>query len=413
MNIFRYTIITLLLLSCVSYIYSEVIFEDDFNNQPDWQIQQRKAPLADLAYRGESTIPPKWFFYYVAGSYFNNSGHNSLIIDDSHYRGKVGKGVTFWVEADSRNDGWASDSQLGVNFTGQNDVYIRFYIKYDPNWQWASGKQSLEKVVRFTHYWGASPIKYFQDGNQHPIGQVNIAKDNEEANDAYYYAVRYENVYFPEDATPYHLRSDALYPEGTNYGGTGPNYTDDKDWQLWELHVKMNSEVGVPDGVWEFWVNGKLVESLNDLAYSDVGSQEDPRVLWNMLIIGGNDFNHFAPNDAEAEQWYAMDDLVIATEYIGPTECPNDENITGLGVCYCGGEVVEGDTSNFHKTGFCCSGIWKEEGCSKSITTFDSNNNSYIDTVELISIIKSWKNGEISMTQTFNYLNKWKRKERI
>jgi len=41
-------------------------------------------------------------------------------------------------------------------------------------------------------------------------------------------------------------------------------------------------------------------------------------VGWNMVSLGGNAFNLFSDTANKAEQWYALDDVVVSTEYLGP-----------------------------------------------------------------------------------------------
>lgn len=301
-----------------STCFSEIIFEDNFDGHDDWVIEQPVAPTAANAYQGESSILPGYHSYYIAGSYYANKGMNSLILDNSNFRGLSGKALTFWNESDLRGDGWASDNQIGIYLPkGYDEMYISFYIKFQPGWKWAT-TDADQKILRASHYHGDSPFKYFADGNQHPLANLNIVKFNSGIGDACLKAAyRYENVYFPDSATPSHKRSEIFYPPYANYVGTGKDFTDDTGWQCWELRLKMNSAPGVADGIYQFWINDELMISVTDLAWSDSGSQVSPRLNWNYVILGGNSFNHFAPNTAEAEQWYAVDDLIISTEKVG------------------------------------------------------------------------------------------------
>ncbi len=49
-------------------------------------------------------------------------------------------------------------------------------------------------------------------------------------------------------------------------------------------------------------------------------------VDWNVVAIGGNDFFQQYPNSDLREEWYAIDDVVIATEI--PSELGVDEGET-------------------------------------------------------------------------------------
>jgi len=307
-------------LSFSTVCYSETPFSDSFDQHPDWSIQQPQAPTANSIYGVSNSLLSGYHSYYIAGSFYSNIGKNSLILDNANYTGTGGKGLTFWNESDTRNDGWASDNQLGIYLPkGYNELYARFYIKFQPGWRWTQNGESEQKIARFTHYHGGSPFQYFDGGNQHPIAGLHIAKFNSGNSNACFQPIfRYENTYFPDQATPSHSRASVFYPAGSGYTGGGTDFTENTAWQCWEMRVKMNSSPGVADGIYQFWVDGALIFSITDLAWSDSGSQASPRLNWNYFIIGGNSFNHFAPNSDESEQWYAIDDLVISTERIGP-----------------------------------------------------------------------------------------------
>lgn len=310
-------------------VSGEILHQDNFDLHEDWTINQPIAPFAATAHQGEESILDGYHSYYIAGSYYTDIGNNSLILNQFNHRGVSGKGLTFWNESDTRGDGWASDNQLGVYLPeGYDELYARFYIKFQPGWRWTHDGESEQKLARFTHYHGGSPFQYFEGGNQHPIAGLHIAKYNSGDGNACFQPIfRYEHVYFPDLATPPHPRAQVVYPGSANYNGTGEDFTESTEWNCWEIRVKMNSAPGVADGIYQFWVNEVLIFSITDLAWSDTGAQASPRLNWNYFLMGGNSFNHFADNTDEEEQWYAIDDLVIGTEYIGPGLDPSE--ITG------------------------------------------------------------------------------------
>jgi hypothetical protein len=141
--------------------------------------------------------------------------------------------------------------------------------------------------------------------------------------------MRYTNSYYSSDANPaYGGDSVYNYYEGGNYQGTGTDFNDpgspgDGEWHYYEWHVKINSAKGVPDGVLEVWYDGTKLISVSNLAwwdndYNDDGTwyRRDKRG-WNCIMLGGNNFNVFSTAQLKEEQWYAIDDLVISTSYIG------------------------------------------------------------------------------------------------
>jgi hypothetical protein len=93
----------------------------------------------------------------------------------------------------------------------------------------------------------------------------------------------------------------------------------DGQWHCWEYYMKANSAVGAADGVHRFWLDGVEVVDASkgfpntNLDWSDSGSSTNPRHYWNYVQIGGNNNNQFSPASQQAEQWYALDDVVVYT----------------------------------------------------------------------------------------------------
>ena len=323
---------------CLSFDFSgcvttttnpNVIFEDDFDSHPDWSPTQGVIPQSgDVNCPAPcSSAPNGYNGYRIAASRYSDAGHNTLNIDSTNDRFDNGKAFTYWSEV-CDSCGWASDGLIDVKLdaAGYKDLYVRYYIKFDPNWQWKQGAPSpQQKLIHISNYDGAgNQWSYFQTGSHHPITSGGLAKWNNGNSDISHYAgFRYENVYYPDYATPYHDRSMSFYVGTGNYGGSGDDFWDtgmmgDGQWHSFEYHVKANSDVGVPNGEYHFWIDDQIVANITDLSWADSGSQVSPRKLWNYVQLGGNNFNHYAPQSQEPEQWYAIDDLVISTSYIGP-----------------------------------------------------------------------------------------------
>lgn len=326
MKILRLLILLLFILPALSN--AEVLFYDDFDSHPDWSPTQPAAPFSVHSYPGdgdETTIPSGYYGYYIFGSYYTDRGNNTLEISSANAYGGTGKALTFWCESDTRNDGYASDAQLFIDLSpGYDDIYLSHWIKFQPNWQWSDDEVHI-KVDRITHYWGEEPWEYFDGGNQHPLWNNQLDKYSPTGYPSFACAVRYENVYYPENADPYHIRSVA------NYTNPQSDYAADGLWHRWTFRVKKNSAPGVPDGIVSMWIDDVLIYTIDDWAFSDTGSTGLP---WNMAIIGGNVRNWFAPNESEAEQWYAIDGVTVATTYaeaVNPTGTPTYDppTITG------------------------------------------------------------------------------------
>jgi hypothetical protein len=76
------------------------------------------------------------------------------------------------------------------------------------------------------------------------------------------------------------------------------------------------------NGVYEVWLDGKLLASHTDAQWRSAGSSSG--VGWNLLSLGGNSNNSFA---TQGDQWYAIDDVVVST-----TPIPEDYVIGGAKV---------------------------------------------------------------------------------
>lgn len=114
-------------------------------------------------------------------------------------------------------------------------------------------------------------------------------------------------------------------PSGS-YNGGGTDFYDadwpltsggmigDGEWHCWEFRLKMNTADGVADGEQTVWMDGVKIRETTTI---DWVTGEDPADRgWNYVWLGGNVHNDFSGDRAD-EQWYAIDDVVVSTEYIG------------------------------------------------------------------------------------------------
>ena len=90
---------------------------------------------------------------------------------------------------------------------------------------------------------------------------------------------------------------------------------DDK-WHHIEARVKMNSTVGVNDGVREVYFDGTLQTKQNNVPWR-MASIKDTVTDFNMIIIGGNSHNVWVRQTNEEQWMYDVNDLNICT-----TRCP-------------------------------------------------------------------------------------------
>tara|TARA_R110001592_G_C13180877_1_gene750874 strand:- start:2686 stop:4413 length:1728 start_codon:yes stop_codon:yes gene_type:complete len=309
-----------------------IVFEDNFDEHSDWLPSQLDSENG--IFRGESSIPNNYHSYRMQGTVFPSSvGRDSLSITSINSRGSSGKALTIWNETAIDSSSWASDSLLGLELEDEYEsIFIRFFIKFDPLWQWGIGNGSpMQKFFRISHWKGTNPFVMFADGAHQPMLIHDLAKFNGGLSDVSIISnFRYTNAYYPQDATPKQSKNKITYYKGGNYGGNGTDFYDpgmlgDGEWHEWKFYVKINSSEGVPDGIYKFWQDNELLVEKTDLAWQDKGATQ--RDMWNYIMLGGNNFNRFADSSKEMEQWYAIDDLVISTNDIPSKYIPlNKEN---------------------------------------------------------------------------------------
>jgi hypothetical protein len=111
----------------------------------------------------------------------------------------------------------------------------------------------------------------------------------------------------------------------------------DGEWHSIEYKLKEIPQKGVSDGEFLMYIDGHLAISKTNIPWADMGADASGtracsdcggRVVnppsdflgWNTVIIGGNaNIQRFSnTSNTNVEQRYTIDDLVIATSYIGP-----------------------------------------------------------------------------------------------
>ena len=95
----------------------------------------------------------------------------------------------------------------------------------------------------------------------------------------------------------------------------------DNRWYCIEQYVKMNTPA-VNDGVLRAWVDGRLAFEKTDLRFRDVDSLKVEEV-WMNVYHGGT-----APSPYD--QHLYVDNLVIASSYIGPMRDPHRVFVDGF-----------------------------------------------------------------------------------
>lgn len=327
----KYLIIWLIAFPVLAH--SEIIFEDNFNSQTDWTVTQPSGST-EACYNFYGTdcglYPSGWSGFYngacLCGSeiadepgnnlYYINASPGYPTVTTNTSRGGSGKSMTFWQEScTSIYDN--SDGQIGILFDEQPETYLRMFFRAQPGYEYITTTNMSQKLGHMQHYVDGSPTQYFNvnPGNQ-PVSTFQLLISNEQ-----------QLVKIGAEARcrdSYYCHSQILWPVSSITTAYQPGGLLDGDWHCIEWRFKINSAVGVADGIMECWLDG------TKLAYSP--DQRGDNIEWNDLddgdlrgfryaTIGGNSNNQWdtsCSDMADCEQWYAIDDVVISTEYIGP-----------------------------------------------------------------------------------------------
>ncbi len=172
-----------------------------------------------------------------------------------------------------------------------DEVYWRFRVKMQPGWPDA-GPHSLTRISAFAQSdWGQAVV-------------ASIAS----ADDGVVLRASGSTCVEAGEVPCTGIDADLLEPLDTLQGQT-PVFSSDRAgaWQCIEAHVKLNAP-GTADGVFEFWVDGNLEDTRDEIDWR--GNWADFGL--NLLTIE-NFWVGGAP--ADLDRWF--DDLVISTQPIG------------------------------------------------------------------------------------------------
>jgi hypothetical protein len=371
------TILQLMLLSWgviwSNVLISEILFEENFDSQPDWHSGLIENDLDDDGFPDRVLIrddgyllPDDWYSSRQDPSWAPSVGYSNgresieiLSKNSSLARGGVGKSYVSWRDAtEGPTFRWNSDSILSQFYPdGLGEVYVRFWIKFDPNWT-QLGETGSSKLFRISSWDGAGTIYGF-GGNRYN-GPV-VFWDYKATNSG---GVRNSISLrgFPIDTNYFMATPPVLnMPRSSNNGDYGLNFdnnirdldgdgVEDNEvtlknlvsgealsgivgldevygdtWHKIEFYVKMNSSAGAYDGVLTQWIDDQLV--FRNVTIPWMGSESTETRKWNVISFGGNDHFHSYPDSERRQEWYSIDDIVIADK---PFKTPKPPSSIGI-----------------------------------------------------------------------------------
>lgn len=338
-----------LTLLCVSVatsavISAEKIFEEDFDDQPDWTSTMHSLSGSQEVTEGD-ILPDNWDKIYQSTKWSPETGYPEnrasleiLSSNSDKARGGVGKSAVFWRESYNAGwNNWASDAQfIKVLDDYHDEIYIEFWIRFSPNW-WQRDVENYgnwtSKIFRVGSYSGEGSIfngaggqigpRFFWNYQKNQYGTRNIIRyfegphgsggSTETGNDG--------NKNFLRNTRGMGVGgSDPKIPDLVNGGylldSSGPIeheqvYGTTEVWTKMAFYLKLNSAPGIDDGVFKQWINDEQFYFDDSITWIPESAEEEQMLGWNYLAIGGNDYFQPVDNEERFEDWYAIDDLRV------------------------------------------------------------------------------------------------------
>jgi hypothetical protein len=326
---------------------AELIFEESFDDQPDFTSTMYTAKAGQEVWN-ENILPDNWAVLFQGtarspelGYPDNHASLEILAVNTDKTRSGTGKSMVNWREA-YQSKKWASDSQLMTIFDQEHDeIYAEFWVRFSDNWYSRNNLGTImSKMFRVGYFNGTgNPVNgaagglgplYFWDyrhsnyglGNQHtfrggPAGEnyynIDLAANGLDdqtnfTNDLIGKAVGGGNPQLVDQVNGGLLADVDRYDFLSHDRLFGPT----EQWTKMAFYVKMNSAPGVADGALMIWLNDERVTDFETIPWvgANVGNK---MVGWNYIAIGGNDNFNVVPSGPFFEDWYAIDDLTVLT----------------------------------------------------------------------------------------------------
>lgn len=205
---------------------------------------------------------------------------------------------------------------------GADRVHARFYVKFSPDYQynhhfmWLGANQRTNRWSSFGKagrkpngtYYSTGMEPWFAWGKNPPPGEVNL----------YSYFMDME----PDHKMKDKYWGNQFFPPGPGRGKSASEHRViphlDK-WQCWEFMLEANTAPDKADGKQAMWVDGKLIGEFQNIRWR-IDMDLKVNCLW---------MEHFGYDEGDPTKQYWkdtqsvwFDDVVVATEYIGPMVKP-------------------------------------------------------------------------------------------
>ena len=353
----------LLLTSLVSaplFAGAEVIFKENFDDQPDWHSGLPENNTGAFPVNGAGpdreqrvgthVVPEGWYSVYQDPKWAPSMGHPDrhetieiLARNADKARGERGK--SFVQRRDSSPEPgykWNSDGQLLKLFDESHQaLYVEFWIRFDPDWT-VTPSEDASKLFRVGSWSGVgSEFQAFGGGEQGPLFLWDWKRDNYGVRNVHtlrggphgdnYTMTEAQRGSHPRGSLNFTTNTQGMGVDGgtprivdrVNGGYISDNLTQTvehyqiygkSEWTKAAFYVQMNSRPDAPDGWLMQWINDEQILNVRDITWvsrAEDGSEKS--VGWDFFSIGGNDYFKTYPDSVRRQEWYSIDDLVVRT----------------------------------------------------------------------------------------------------
>jgi hypothetical protein len=345
---------------------AEVVFQEFFDNLPDWHSGLPENNTGAYPVNGAGpdryqrrrdghTVPDNWDSVYQDPKWAPSMGYPGkreaieiLAANSSLARGGSGKSfVQTRDSSDENSHEWWSDGQL-LKFLGGGmggdvgyaGLYIEFYIAFSPNWTLLPNSDQ-SKIFRVGSWSGeGGEFNAFGGGDQGPLLLWDWKQDTYGVRNSFaprggphgfnYVLTKEQLGSFPRGSMNYTadilgMGKDGIDPILTDKlnGGNLPTSGTIEHQQIFDtggtytkvaFYVQMNSAPGAADGRLMQWIDDVQILNVRDLTWvPSLPTELTEMPKWNFFSIGGNDFFHSYPDSVRRQEWFSIDDLVVRT----------------------------------------------------------------------------------------------------
>ena len=194
------------------------------------------------------------------------------------------------------NVGWHFLDESGAE---PEEAYFRYYLRFADDWEQTvdGGKMPGFAGTYGVAGWGGRPSDGTNGWSARGSFYLSVTEDNPLAGTT------------PLGNYVYHADMTGSYGDVWLWQEDYRGLLTDNRWYCIEQYIKMNTPT-VNDGVLRTWVDGRLAFEKTDLRFRDIETLKIEEV-WMNVYHGGT-----APSPHD--QHLYIDNLVIATSYIGP-----------------------------------------------------------------------------------------------